>query len=118
MRAFESVPSASSIPAASIFGRSATPSAREASVSGQTQTVPPGPKAVRSAAAEWVQTPDQGLPKTLDYSDVLASPACQATAADKGLDFEGVVRAGGSVVGPADGPDSWILPCDGVTMHW
>ncbi len=65
------------------------------------------------SAAEWVQAPDQGIPKTLDYNDVLASPACQVTAAERGFDFEGRARFDGSIVGPADGPHSWIIPCNG-----
>lgn len=55
------------------------------------------------AASDWVQTPDAGRPKTLDYADVLASPACAASPADKGLDFGG---------DPSD-PATWPQPCDG-----
>jgi len=69
------------------------------------------------AGADWAHTPDRGIEKILDYDDVLASPACQMTAADRGLDFEGVVRGNGSVVGPADSADSWITPCNAVFGH-
>ena len=69
------------------------------------------------AGADWMHTPDRGIEKILDYDDVLASPACQMTAADHGLDFEGVVRGNGSVVGPANSADSWITPCNAVFGH-
>jgi outer membrane receptor protein involved in Fe transport len=69
------------------------------------------------AGADWLHTPDRGIEKFLDYDDVLASPACQMTAADRGLDFEGVVRGNGTVVGPADSANSWITPCNDVFGH-
>lgn len=63
------------------------------------------------AGADWLHTPDQGIEKILDYDAVINSPACQMTAADYGLDFEPLGA------GPADGPNSWLTPCEGVFGH-
>lgn len=66
---------------------------------------------------EFLQAPNQGLAQTLDYNTVLASPACQATAASYGYDFAGRRRFNGAVVGAANGPDSWVIPCNGFFGH-
>jgi len=64
----------------------------------------------RQRTTEWASTDwsffnaGTGQPLTLDYADVLASPACTTRApADFGLDFGG---------DPTD-PASWPLPCGG-----
>lgn len=71
-------------------------------------------RSTQNGGADWVQFPAAGIPKTVDYQTVLNSAACQATAASKGLNFEGKRGGNGSnggFVGPANGPNSWITPC-------
>jgi outer membrane receptor protein involved in Fe transport len=79
--------------------------------------------------ADWTHAAPAGPRQILDFADVLASPACNTTAQQRGRNFNGVVRGGpptdplaGTVVGPADGDnglgaaqDSWVLPC--VAAH-
>jgi len=68
--------------------------------------------------ADWTHAAPAGPQQVLDFDDVLAHPTCQTTAQQRGRNFNGVVRANGSVVGPSDGnnglgaiEDSWVLPC-------
>lgn len=68
--------------------------------------------------ADWTHAAPAGPRQILDFADVLASPTCNTTAQQRGRNFNGVARADGSIVGPADGDnglgaieDSWVLPC-------
>jgi outer membrane receptor protein involved in Fe transport len=68
--------------------------------------------------ADWTHAAPAGPQQVLDFADVLASPACNTTAQQRGRNFDGQVRANGTVVGPSDGDnglgaiqDSWALPC-------
>jgi len=66
----------------------------------------------RQRNVEWASTDwsffnaGSGQPQTLDYADVLASPACQRTPADVGQDF--------SFAGlDPNSPNGWFVPCGG-----
>jgi len=68
--------------------------------------------------ADWTHAAPAGPQQILDFDDVLASPTCNTTAQQRGRNFNGTVRADGTIVGPADGDnglgaveDSWALPC-------
>jgi len=68
--------------------------------------------------ADWTHAAPAGPRQILDFADALASPTCNTTAQQRGRNFNGVVRADGSIVGPSDGDnglgavqDSWPLPC-------
>jgi outer membrane receptor protein involved in Fe transport len=75
--------------------------------------------------ADWTHAAPAGPRQILDFADVLASPACNTTAQQRGRNFNGIVRSGpptdplaGTIVGPADGDnglgaaqDSWVKPC-------
>jgi outer membrane receptor protein involved in Fe transport len=68
--------------------------------------------------ADWTHAAPAGPRQILDFADVLASPTCNTTAQQRNRNFNGVVRADGTIVGPADGDnglgaiqDSWPLPC-------
>ncbi|HZF31330.1 MAG TPA: TonB-dependent receptor [Gammaproteobacteria bacterium] len=68
--------------------------------------------------ADWKHAAPAGPRQILDFASVLASPTCNTTAQQRGRNFNGVRRADGTIVGPADGnnglgavQDSWILPC-------
>src|SRR5690606_4781467 len=56
------------------------------------------------------QTRNSGRQQTLDYADVLASPTCQMTPADRGLDFSFVDENGVTQRDPAT-IAGWPLPC-------
>lgn len=55
-------------------------------------------RGVEWAMADWQNTADMGNIKTLDYNDVLNSPACSRTPADVGWDHKW--------------GDSWPVPCN------
>jgi outer membrane receptor protein involved in Fe transport len=68
--------------------------------------------------ADWTHAAPAGPRQILDFADVLAHPTCNTTAQQRGRNFDGVARANGTIVGPADGDnglgpiqDSWVLPC-------
>jgi iron complex outermembrane recepter protein len=74
--------------------------------------------------ADWTHAAPAGPRQILDFADVMASPACNTSAQQRGRNFNGTVRVSpgsplnGTIVGPADGSngigaiqDSWVLPC-------
>ena len=68
--------------------------------------------------ADWTHAAPAGVRQILNFASVLASPTCNTTAQQRGRNFNGRVRANGTIVGPADGDnglgpiqDSWVLPC-------
>ena len=64
-----------------------------------------------NTAGPLVHPANSGPRQILDYASVLASPTCQRTPASRGLNFQGQVRADGSIVGPADTINGWPQPC-------
>ena len=75
-------------------------------------------RGVEWSHADWTHAAPAGPQQVLDFASVLASPACNMTAQQRGRNFDGTVRADLTVVGPSDGDnglgaiqDSWVLPC-------
>lgn len=72
-------------------------------------------RGVEWASQDWIgiAAPNSGTIQTLDYADVLASPACtERTPADTGYDFTGQNNWLGEPITGNDSIDDWIQPCD------
>lgn len=65
------------------------------------------------AMGDWVQAPEMGRIKTLDYATVLASPACTTrTPRDVGYDFTGRTNWLGQVITGNGSVNDWPFPCN------
>jgi iron complex outermembrane recepter protein len=64
-----------------------------------------------NTAGPTVRPANSGVRQILDYASVLNSATCQRTPASRGLNFQGQVRADGSVVGPPNTVNGWPQPC-------
>ena len=62
---------------------------------------------------EWQEVSSYGQAQPFSYQNqVLTDPACQATPADRGVDFEGIPNWLGIPAGPANTVAGWLFPCD------
>jgi iron complex outermembrane receptor protein len=65
------------------------------------------------AMADWIQAPQMGRAKTLDYATVLASPACTTrTPRDAGYDFTGRRNWLGQLITGNGSINDWPNPCN------
>jgi iron complex outermembrane receptor protein len=62
---------------------------------------------------EWIEIPGYGEPQPYSYiNQVLPHPSCQATPADRGVDFSFIPGH------PANSVAGWIVPCDATLSPW
>jgi iron complex outermembrane receptor protein len=62
---------------------------------------------------EWIEIPGYGEPQPFSYiNQVLTHPSCQATPADRGLDFSFIPGH------PANSVAGWIVPCNATLSPW
>jgi iron complex outermembrane receptor protein len=65
------------------------------------------------AMGDWVQAPQMGRAKTLDYATVLASPTCRTrTPRDAGYDFRGRRNWLGQLITGNSSVNDWPYPCN------
>ena len=71
-------------------------------------------RGVEWSHSDWTYAVDSGARQILNFASVLASPTCATTPAQRGRNFQGQVRADGSIVGPANTLNGWPQPCAGA----